>query len=77
MNLRSTLTGQRRIFCVFNEPTDKETPMPIKGPTSDSDWKPSRSQDGADVGGHQRPSRDISKDVEKWSKVRGGRSGKC
>jgi hypothetical protein len=51
--------------------------MPLKGPTSDSDWKPTRTQDGADVGGHQRPSRDISKDVEKWSKVRGGKSGRC
>ena len=50
--------------------------MALKGPTSDSDWKPTRSggSDGRDIGGKPR---DISKDVEKWSKVRGGKSGRC
>jgi hypothetical protein len=49
--------------------------MALKGPTSDSDWKPTRTGgDGRDIGGKPR---DISKDVDRWSKVRGGKSGRC
>jgi hypothetical protein len=42
--------------------------------TRKDSYKPTRTSKGADIGGQGR---DISKDIEKWSKVRGGKSGRC
>jgi hypothetical protein len=60
---------------------EKEATMPLKGPTSDSGWKPTRTQAGAAVGGHQRPSQDISKALDRAAKSRTATSlsgkGRC
>lgn len=42
--------------------------------TRKDSYSPKRTNAGHDVGGQGR---DIEKDVAKWSKVRGGKSGRC
>jgi hypothetical protein len=76
-NLGSMLIHQPRLFCAQRS-NRQGNDMPLKGPspTDDADFKPVRSggTDRADIGGKPR---DISKDVDRWSKLRGGKSGKC
>lgn len=57
-------------------PTKGKRHMPLKGPTNDDDAKVTRDN-RANPGNSAGKSRDISKDVDRWSKVRGGRSGRC
>jgi hypothetical protein len=43
------LNHQPRLFCVCNEPTDKETPHMAKD--RKDNWKAARTNDGQDIGG--------------------------